>query len=411
MVTITQIQVADSNGDPASGWTLVTGDAESTDSNNESLTFTTALSGPSGPVLNVLPNSPTSTMGNACPDSNGNGGGDLTGLGTQTVRCSAGVRTHKTGTLMLGAKESAIQSTLKVTLIARGSPGDVPRSAFAVMRRPRCSLNKGAAISRLPRRRCRFLRRRRSEAGDTLIEVLLALVVLGLASVALLLAFATSISGSGEHRSLTTVDTLLKSFVESATSQIEKQPYQPCATVSTYTQGASGFQAVIVFALPAGDAALGYSVGIDPTPITYWNGTSFGASCTAGSTNPQEITATAKGPYGTTNSLQFVVDDPLAPPPPVYGSAAQLAFNPAAPGPATAGVSIPNLFVQVEDTTPQTVTSDWSFATLAIKSGPAGATLSSNCTGLRPLASSSSLTAPSTRPEHTLSSPPTQRPT
>ena len=36
---------------------------------------------------------------------------------------------------------------------------------------------------------------RRSEDGDTLIEVLLALVILGLASVALLTAFATSIVG------------------------------------------------------------------------------------------------------------------------------------------------------------------------------------------------------------------------
>jgi hypothetical protein len=114
IVTITQIQVTDSNGNPASGWTLVTGDAESTDSNNESLTFTT---GTSGPNLNLLPNSSTSQMGNACPDSSGNGGGDLTGIGTQTVKCWAGVSTDKTGTLMLGAKEP---SSLTVTLVAGG---------------------------------------------------------------------------------------------------------------------------------------------------------------------------------------------------------------------------------------------------------------------------------------------------
>jgi type II secretory pathway pseudopilin PulG len=40
--------------------------------------------------------------------------------------------------------------------------------------------------------------RRRSEAGDTLIEVLLAIVVLGLTSVALLTAFGTIISSSAE---------------------------------------------------------------------------------------------------------------------------------------------------------------------------------------------------------------------
>ena len=38
-------------------------------------------------------------------------------------------------------------------------------------------------------------RRRRSESGDTLVEVLLAIVILGIASLAVILAFATSISG------------------------------------------------------------------------------------------------------------------------------------------------------------------------------------------------------------------------
>jgi type II secretory pathway pseudopilin PulG len=63
----------------------------------------------------------------------------------------------------------------------------------------------------------------RSEVGDTLIEVLLALVILGLASVALLLAFGTSISSSAEHRSLTTFDTVLRTASEEAISQIQNQ--------------------------------------------------------------------------------------------------------------------------------------------------------------------------------------------
>ena len=49
----------------------------------------------------------------------------------------------------------------------------------------------------------------RSEVGDTLIEVLLALVVLGLASVALLIAFGTTISASSDHRGLATSETAL----------------------------------------------------------------------------------------------------------------------------------------------------------------------------------------------------------
>ena len=45
-------------------------------------------------------------------------------------------------------------------------------------------------------------RPRRSEAGDTLIEVLLALVVLGVASLAILLAFNTSIWGSSDYKNV-----------------------------------------------------------------------------------------------------------------------------------------------------------------------------------------------------------------
>src|SRR5580704_5144831 len=65
-------------------------------------------------------------------------------------------------------------------------------------------------------------RSRRSESGDTLIEVLLAVVILGIASVAILLAFATSISGSAEHRNLTTMDTVLRTAAEEAISQIQQ---------------------------------------------------------------------------------------------------------------------------------------------------------------------------------------------
>ena len=74
----------------------------------------------------------------------------------------------------------------------------------------------------------------RSEDGDTLIEVLLAIVVLGLASVALLMAFATSISASAEHRSLTTFDTVLRTASEEAISQIQNQ--QPNSLFGTCPQ-------------------------------------------------------------------------------------------------------------------------------------------------------------------------------
>ena len=79
-VTITDIQVTDPSGNAATGWELVTGDAETTDS-NESMTWSTT--GTSAPALQLLPNTPTSPVGNACesvaPNINTT---YLTGLGT-----------------------------------------------------------------------------------------------------------------------------------------------------------------------------------------------------------------------------------------------------------------------------------------------------------------------------------------
>jgi type II secretory pathway pseudopilin PulG len=72
---------------------------------------------------------------------------------------------------------------------------------------------------------------RRSEVGDTLIEVLIAVVIVGLIAVALLGALTTSLSSSADHRYLATMDTVLKSYGETARYDIELQPnawYQPC---------------------------------------------------------------------------------------------------------------------------------------------------------------------------------------
>jgi prepilin-type N-terminal cleavage/methylation domain-containing protein len=113
-VTIIDIQVLDSSGSPATGWELVTGDAESTDS-NESMTWTIPQTG--GPVLNLLDNSPISPYGNACAFTGDPGGVDLTGLGTQTVTCGASVSSDKTGTVML---EAQTPNSLTVTMLGGG---------------------------------------------------------------------------------------------------------------------------------------------------------------------------------------------------------------------------------------------------------------------------------------------------
>jgi hypothetical protein len=79
-----------------------------------------------------------------------------------------------------------------------------------------------------------------SEAGDTLLEVLIAIVVIAIGVVALLGALTTSITSSATYRSLATLDTLLKSFSEAVKYDVQLQP----AATSQYQNCASSYQVV-----------------------------------------------------------------------------------------------------------------------------------------------------------------------
>jgi hypothetical protein len=109
--SFTNFKVTDSRGFTATDWELVTGDAESTDT-GESITWS------SDQVLNLIPNSPTSPVGNACNSvAPGTNAQYLTGIGTQSAECSATVSSDKTGTVMLDA---LTPQSLNVVLVGGG---------------------------------------------------------------------------------------------------------------------------------------------------------------------------------------------------------------------------------------------------------------------------------------------------
>ncbi len=152
VVTFSNIQVTDAVGHPVGGWTLVTGDAESTDTNGW-LEFQN-----SSVNWSILPNSPTSLWGNSCySDKNPNNQGVLqwTGpvpptsaaVGTPTngppsaanastltigaapnyttsakgILCEEDIQLNKTGTLMVAAPEPANSSAAQnVTVTLQG---------------------------------------------------------------------------------------------------------------------------------------------------------------------------------------------------------------------------------------------------------------------------------------------------
>ncbi|HVA10505.1 MAG TPA: prepilin-type N-terminal cleavage/methylation domain-containing protein [Acidimicrobiales bacterium] len=125
-VYITKIQVLDAAGLPATGWTLVTGDAESTDA-GEWMAFQSSVN------WSILPNNGISNLwGNACYDtkySANNGALQYTGsmpptdatvasstaplsinsttfaTGVTSIVCASSTQLNKTGTMMLQAQE------------------------------------------------------------------------------------------------------------------------------------------------------------------------------------------------------------------------------------------------------------------------------------------------------------------
>ena len=150
-----------------------------------------------------------------------------------------------------------------------------------------------------------------NEAGDTLIEVLLAIIVLGLAGVALLSAFASVIGGSVSYRHLATAEIVAKNFAESATYQIQLAPtplFAPCTTMS----GTATTSSKITYGGTQLDyqPPQGYSVTV--TQIQYLtNNSSFGSGCVSTQYQPQLISARTAGPNGSQATLSFVVDDPM----------------------------------------------------------------------------------------------------
>ena len=173
------------------------------------------------------------------------------------------------------------------------------------------------------------------ESGDTLIEILVAITIFGLAGVALLGAFGVSIAGSAEHRSLATLDTVMKSFAEEATYQIQlsSSPYfTECATPSGTSTSTSSY---VYYknppppsppSLPLNDYTPPANYSVQITSMSFWSpssgsfkqyySSSGGAvvSCPSGASAPQLITITATGPgKGSnfiSNSISFVVQNP-----------------------------------------------------------------------------------------------------
>ena len=235
----------------------------------------------------------------------------------------------------------------------------------------------------------------RSETGETLVEVLLALIILALASVALITAFGTDISASTEHRSLANFDTALASSIAAVTSIMQEPQYDavfetcpdPNNPLAQYPSSAVLTQALNINGFTA---AIGAS-GTTPA-VQYSSGGTFSATCSDGTNSPtgnvgqpQLITVVVTDTLtGSSQSFSVVAVNPV----PVQvgdgnGTAAtQLKFA-SDPEGATVGTPFQTQpILEVLDGNGKIVTTDLSPITLTLTGGTNGAALSSTCSGV-----------------------------
>lgn len=230
-----------------------------------------------------------------------------------------------------------------------------------------------------------------SEAGETLVEVLLSLIILALASVALITAFGTDISASAEHRSLSNFDTALASSIATTTSLIQQQYSSVFSSCPTPAGSLAGYPSST--ALTAAVNISGFTAAIQGSgklsAVEYTDGNSFSTNCTSGATgdvgDPQLITVvvtdTATG-YSQANSVVVANPTPVQ----VSGgnstSAAQLVFATEPEGATVGAPFTTQPILEVKDASGKIVTTDLSPITLTLSGGTNGAALSSTCSGV-----------------------------
>ncbi len=138
----------------------------------------------------------------------------------------------------------------------------------------------------------------RSDRGETLIELVVAVAILGIAAVAILGGLMTSIRTSIMHRNDATGGTYVRSFAEAIQTDVDKNGYKTC------TNAASGYASVSVPNLPTG-----YTRSV--TAVQSWNGSTWGA-CTPDGVQRLDlkVTTTGQAPIRAEETLTVILRQP-----------------------------------------------------------------------------------------------------
>jgi Tfp pilus assembly protein PilE len=107
------------------------------------------------------------------------------------------------------------------------------------------------------------MRAGRTDSGETLLELMITVAILGLAGVAIISGLGTAVGVSGAHRKQSTAGATVRSFAEAIESSVLNNGY-----VATCTPGyASGFTSPTGFTTP------------QITAVSFWTGSAFQTTC------------------------------------------------------------------------------------------------------------------------------------
>ena len=121
----------------------------------------------------------------------------------------------------------------------------------------------------------------RNDRGETLVELVLAVAILGMAGVAIISGLMVSVQSSVVHRNDATAGAYVRSFAESIQGYVDSNGYKPCgAAAATY----SGV------AVP--DMPLEYPRSV--TAVKSWNGSTW-VTCTPDGIQRLDLLVTIPG--------------------------------------------------------------------------------------------------------------------
>ncbi len=148
---------------------------------------------------------------------------------------------------------------------------------------------------RTQRASARWARRARGEDGETLLELLVTVTIMGIAFVAILAGVAVAITASDSLRDEAVAEGVVRNYAERVADP-DDVPYVDCAPTSAYATPPG-------FAVPAGWSA-------SVTAVAYWQGNNpptFGGSCPSPDRGLQQVTLRVQSPAGQQQATETVV--------------------------------------------------------------------------------------------------------